>query len=94
MATKTEALATAIKTAIKEFKEAGGINENAFSVDAVLEDGEFKARVSFCENDSMTIMYQTDSDNDTVQSIFDLTNDDEIQRLASLMLSENWVKIA
>lgn len=83
-----KALATAIKTAIREY---AGPNENVFSVDAIFEDGEYKARVAFCEDESMTIIYQTDSDNETVQSLFDGTNDDEIERLASLMLSEKWV---
>lgn len=86
-----KALASAIKTAIREY---AGSNENAFSVDAVYEHGEYKARVAFCEDESMTIMYQTDSDNETVQSLFDGTNDDEIERIASLMLSEKWVTIA
>lgn len=86
-----KALATAIKTAIREY---AGANENAFSVDAVYEDGEFRARVAFCEDSTMTIMYQTDSDNETVQSLFDGNNDDKIERIASLMLSEKWVTIA
>lgn len=88
---KIKALASAIKAAIREFV---GPNDNAFSVDAIFEDGEYKARVAFCEDSTMTIMYQTDSDNETVQSLFDGTNDNEIERLASLMLSEKWVTIA
>lgn len=84
-------LAFAICNAIKEFKENDGENENAFSVDAQYENGEFTAQCAFSENMSMTVMYYENTDNDTVASLYDLHNEKELCRLAGLMLSEGWV---
>lgn len=89
-----KALTTALVDAIKKCKATGGENENAFSVDATFEDGEFKVRCAFYENHDMTIMYQRNTDDATVQSLFDLTNLDEIQRLAGVMIDENWITVA
>lgn len=89
-----EKIASAIKQAITKYKQSGGLNENGFSVDVWHDCSEYRARVGFCEDSSMTIMYQIDTDNETVKSLFDERNDDEIERIASLMLSEKWVTIA
>ncbi|RMG71283.1 MAG: hypothetical protein D6711_15610 [Chloroflexi bacterium] len=84
-------LAHAIKKAISEYKEAGGENGKAFSVNAQYVEGEFNAQCSFEENFEMTVLYCEDTDNDTVSSIYELQNDEELCRLAGLMLSEGWV---
>ena len=86
------ALATKIKEEIKQFKEDGGENENAFSVDAQYEDGDFVVQCDFTKNTNMIVMYEPDTDNETVQSLFELQNDEELCRLAGLMLSEGWVE--
>lgn len=85
-------LAYAIREAIKAFKESGGENENAFSVDAQYENGEFSAQCDFNENFNMTIMLHEDTDNKTVDSLFNLENDKELCRMAGLILSEGWVE--
>lgn len=84
-------LAFAIREAISEYKENGGDNENSFSVDANYNDGEFNAQCSFSEDMSMTVMYYEGTDNQTVESLFNLQNEKELCRLAGLMLSEGWV---
>ncbi|EFR6141912.1 hypothetical protein HYK36_004299 [Salmonella enterica] len=84
-------LAFAIREAIKTFKENGGNNHNSFSVDAQYNDGEFNAQCTFSENISMTVMYYEGTDNNTVQSLFNLQNDEELCRMAGLMLTEGWV---
>ena len=86
------ALAAKIKEEIKQFIENGGENENAFSVDAQYEDGIFSAQCDFTKNTNMIVMYEPETDNETVQSLFDLRNDEELSRIAGLMLSEGWVK--
>lgn len=84
-------LAYAIREAIIEYKESGEENENGFSVSAQYNDGEFSAECSFCSDTDMTVMYCENSDNKTVESLFNLKNDEELCRLAGLMLSEGWV---
>ncbi|EXU75335.1 hypothetical protein ABW286_05235 [Erwinia papayae] len=84
-------LAFAIREAIAEYKDNGGDNENSFSVDAKYNDGEFNAQCSFSEDMSMTVMYYVGTDNETVQSLFNLQNEKELCRIAGLMLSEGWV---
>lgn len=84
-------LAFAIREAITQFKENGGENENAFSVDAQYEDGVFTAQCAFYEDYNMTVMYSEDTDDNTVESLFDLQGEKELCRLAGLMLSEGWV---
>lgn len=39
----------------------------------------------------MTVMYYEDTDNITVNSLFNLQNEKELRRLAGLMLSQGWV---
>lgn len=84
-------LAFAIREAISEYKENGGANESGFSVDAQYCDGEFNAQCSFSEDMSMTVMYYEGTDNEMVDSLFNLQNEKELCRLAGLMLSEGWV---
>lgn len=84
-------LAFAIREAIVEYKENGEENKTGFSVDAQFDDGEFSAECSFYADLEMTVMYYEDSDNETVGSLFNLKNDEELCRLAGLMLSEGWV---
>ncbi|MGC6233430.1 hypothetical protein VU677_22080 [Hafnia paralvei] len=84
-------LAFAIREAIKEYKENAGYNKNSFSVDAQYEHGEFNAQCSFSEDSTMTVMYYEDTDNITVNSLFNLQNEKELRRLAGLMLSQGWV---
>lgn len=85
-------LAFQIRQAIQEYKENGGENENSFSVDAQYNEGEFTAQVNFAEDHQMTIMYGEDTSNETVASLFDCSNEQELCRLAGLMLSEGWVE--
>ncbi|ALK35221.1 hypothetical protein [Burkholderia plantarii] len=82
-----------IRDAVAEFRDAGGANENAFSVDAEFVAGDFSVKVDFRENYNFTVMYQTDTDNETVDKIFhgDPDANDEVRRMAALMLSEGWV---
>jgi len=85
-------LASAIRESIQTYQANGGTNENAFSVDAQYEDGEFQAECTFTEETRLIVMYWRDTDNATVESLFNLENDQELCRLAGLMLSEGWVK--
>ena len=85
-------LASAIRESIQAFKENGGENKNAFSVDAQYEYGEFIAQCDFSENLNMTIMYCEDGDNEAVASLFNLQDEFELCSLAGLMLSEGWVQ--
>lgn len=87
-----DAIAKEIARCKEEDKEGDWfINENAFSINAQYEDGEFYVQCSFSEDNSMTIMYGDDSDNETVESLFNLKNPKELRRIASLMLREGWV---
>ena len=83
-------LANAIKKAIIEFKEDGGENEGAFSVNATYEDGSFEAEVDFKPNYNMTVMYEDEVE--SVSRLYALTWDEELCRLAGLMISEGWVE--
>ncbi len=89
-------LAYAIREAIREYKAEGGENEDAFSVDAFYdpEEREFRARVSFSERPDMIIMYQEHTDSDMVRALYneDPKAEEELCRLAGLMLSEGWVE--
>ncbi|MFC0708814.1 hypothetical protein ACFSVK_19475 [Azorhizophilus paspali] len=87
-------LTAAIKREIERQREAGIENENALSLDARYEDGDFEVRVAFREDYTMTVMYAEDTDNVTVGAIYLglVEADDELCRLAGLMLSEGWVK--
>lgn len=84
-------LAHAIRESIKEYKDNNGENENGFSVDAQYEDGKFIARCTFSEDYNMTVMYYTEGNDEVVASLFNLQNENELCRLAGLMLSEGWV---
>ncbi|WP_124625753.1 hypothetical protein [Burkholderia sp. Bp9012] len=92
--TQAARLAHAFKAEIRRLREDGVENEHALSLDAKYEDGEFTVRVAFNENYTMTVMYQASSDDATVGAIYlGLAEaDDELCRLAGLMLSEGWVK--
>ncbi|MFY4695322.1 hypothetical protein [Burkholderia glumae] len=48
----------------------------------------------FRENHNFTVMYQADTDNQIVEKIFqgDPAANDEVRRLAALMLAEGWVE--
>ncbi|MCM2485699.1 hypothetical protein [Burkholderia glumae] len=83
-----------IRDAVADFRESGGINENAFCIDAKFEDGEFLVKVAFRENHNFTVMYQADTDNQIVEKIFqgDPAANDEVRRLAALMLAEGWIE--
>ncbi|MCO7246381.1 hypothetical protein [Halomonas sp. Mc5H-6] len=83
-------LAYAIKKAIVEFKEEGGENEGSFSVNSTYEDGDFEAEVDFKPNYNMTVMYEDEVE--TVSRLYALTWDEELCRLAGLMISEGWVE--
>lgn len=92
-------LAAKLRQAVTEFRDEKaplyadlGLPFNAFSCDAVWADGTFSARVSFIDDDGMTIMYRAGSDDVTVQAIWDGRGDDELCRLAGLMLTEGWVE--
>ena len=91
-------LAAKLRQAVADFREDQaptfidcGVPLNAFSCDASWGNGEFRAQVSFVEDDGMTIMYRAGSDDVTVQAIWDGRADDELCRLAGLMLTEGWV---
>lgn len=86
-----EKIASAIKQAITKYKQSGGLNENGFSVDVWRDCSEYRARVGFCEDSSMTIMYQIDTDNETVKSLFDERNDDEISRVSAILWTNNFL---
>ena len=88
----SQQLAFEIRRSIKEYRRNGGGNLNALSVDAKFEDGKFYAKCSFSEDYNMTVMYQQDTDNDTVSDLFNGNNDNELRRLAALMRSEGWVE--
>lgn len=87
-------LAYLFKTEIRRLREAREENQHALSLDAKYENGEFQARAAFREDYTMTILYKTDSDNATVDAIYSglPEADNELCRLAGLMLSEGWVE--
>ncbi|MEM7796466.1 MAG: hypothetical protein AAF579_18685 [Cyanobacteria bacterium P01_C01_bin.118] len=89
-----EKIAIAMIAAIRKYTEDGGKNDNSFSVNvARLEDDSFESVVAFYEDCNMTIMYRENTDNQTVQSMYELTESgiDEVRRIAGLMLGEEWV---
>ena len=85
-------LTKAIRESIIEYKENGGLNENAFSLNARIENDTIIAECSFNEDYNMTIMYGTNTDNDTVASLYHLQNNDEMERLAFVMLDNEWIE--
>jgi hypothetical protein len=84
-------LAAAMRDAIIEYKENGGENENAFAVEAEYEDGEFSARCTFTEHANYLIMYYEGTDDAQVESLFNMTDDTELCRLAGMMLTQGLV---
>lgn len=85
-------LAMAMRTAIAEARESGAENCNAFSVDAIFEDGEFIVAVAFTEDRRKTILYEENTDAVVNSLWLGLPEaDEELARLAGLMLSEGWV---
>ena len=88
----TAKLALALREAIRAYREEAGDSRNAFSADATYSAGQFDVRVSFKEDAGMTILYHEDTDA-IVQSLWlGLPEaDEELARLAGLMLSEGWV---
>ncbi|MGV6475555.1 hypothetical protein [Azotobacter beijerinckii] len=87
-------LAAAFKREIERQREEGIENENALSLDARYEEGDFVVRVAFHEDYTMTVMYGKDTDNVTVGALYLGLDeaDDELCRMAGLMLSEGWVE--
>ncbi|MDH0423659.1 hypothetical protein [Delftia tsuruhatensis] len=86
-------LALALREAIRAYREDGNDSRNAFSADASYSAGEFDVAVSFKEDSRMTILYHEDTD-PIVQSLWlGLPEaEEELARLAGLMLSEGWVE--
>lgn len=85
-------LAAAIREAIVKYVDNGGENGGAFSVDAQYDAGLFSVQLDFAEDYSLTVLYQTGTDSGTVASLYNGSNDDELCRLAGLVLSEGWVE--
>ena len=85
-------LSTAIRIAIDDYKEQGGDNHHAFSVNARFEEGGFLAECDFDRNHTMTIMYEEDAALE-VTKLFENTEDsDEIlSHLAGIMFEYNFV---
>lgn len=86
-------LAYQIKKSIIEYKEEGGENLGAFSVDAKYEDGNFVTRVAFYEDYDMSIIMFEGSDPDGVAQIYKCLpeTDSTLCRIAAIMLDEGFI---
>lgn len=91
-----EQICRALKAAIREAKEEGAENENAFSCDVFFdEDGNVEdARVAFCEDRTMCVMYEKNTATQCVDALFDpkyfteeTSHTCEVDQIASAVLS-------
>ena len=84
-------LAYAIAEGIRAYKVNKGLNHGAFSVEARKVANGYKARCSFDQESTMTILYWRGTDSKAVDSLYNECNDAEICRLANTMLAEGFV---
>jgi len=68
-------LMTAINQSIKDYKESGGENKNAFSILVQNKDGNLTAKCNFSENLNFAILYWENTDNKSVAKLFDCDED-------------------
>jgi hypothetical protein len=87
-------VANAIKGAIVEYKNAGGENYGAFSVNVYYDedDNAYSAECDFADDYNMTIMYYSNSGCvDDVDNLYNLKSDEVIEEMARVIVGENWI---